>query len=100
MAVADTERVVVHLDLGQSVVKKVWRFDPRRLQDYTRSKVEQELIDLFPDVSCQNLKLSLWYEDDLAGEVSLHSCVYARKTVCGFRWLLRIIQTWKPHLRF
>ena len=43
MAVADTERVVVHLHLGQSVVK-VWRFDPRRLQDYTRSKVEQELI--------------------------------------------------------
>lgn len=66
MAVADTERVVVHLHLGQSIVKKVWRFDPRRVQDYTRAKVEQELIDLFPDVSRKNL---LWYEDDLAGEV-------------------------------
>ena len=77
MAVADTERVIVHMHLGQSVVKKVWRFDPRRLQDYTRSKVEQELIDLFPDVSRQNLKLSLWYEDDLAGEVSVISCIVA-----------------------
>ena len=77
MAVADTERVVIHLHLGQSVVKKVWRFDPRRLQDYTRSKVEQELIDLFPDVSRKNLKLSLWYEDDLAGEVGLINCIDA-----------------------
>ena len=39
------------------------------MQDYTRAKVEQELIALFPDVSRKNLKLSLWYEDDLAGEV-------------------------------
>ena len=39
--------------------------------------MEQELIDLSPDVSRQNLKLSLWYEDDLAGEVSLIKCIVA-----------------------
>lgn len=38
--------------------------------DYTRSVVEDELVQLFPDISRRGLKLNLWYEDDIAGDVS------------------------------
>ena len=69
----DSERVVVqlHLNSGEAVVKKVWRFDPQKVLEYTRSAVELQLIELFPDVSRKGLKFYLWYEDDLAGEVRL-----------------------------
>ena len=65
------ERAVVSLHLKSEVVNKVWRFEPGRIPQYTRSAVENELVKLFPDISRRGLKLNLWYEDDIAGKVSL-----------------------------
>lgn len=69
----DMERVVVLLhvssDSGGAGVKKVWRFDTSRIENYTRASVEAELVQLFPDVARKELKFNLWYEDDLAGKV-------------------------------
>ena len=64
------ERVIVLLHLKSENIPKVWRFDPLCINQYTRKDVEYELIGLFPDISRRGLKLNLWYEDDLAGDVS------------------------------
>jgi len=64
------ERAVVELHLKSDSVRKVWRFQPELINDYTRSIVEDELVQLFPDISRRGLKLNLWYEDDIAGDVS------------------------------
>ena len=65
------ERVVVCLHIGScNPIKKVWRFDVDRITQYSRKKVESELIQLFPDIARKGLKLKIWYLDDLAGEVS------------------------------
>ena len=65
------ERVVVRLHVGScDTIKKVWRFDVDRITQYSRKKVESELIQLFPDIARKGLKLKIWYVDDLAGEVS------------------------------
>lgn len=65
------ERVVVCLHVGScNIIKKVWRFDVNRITQYSRKKVESELVQLFPDIARKGLKLKIWYVDDLAGEVS------------------------------
>lgn len=64
------ERVVVCLHVGSCDTKKVWRFDVNRITQYSRKKVESELIQLFPDIARKGLKLKIWYLDDLAGEIS------------------------------
>ena len=72
------ERVVVCLHVGSSdSIKKVWRFDVNRITEYTRKKVESELVQLFPDIARKGLKLNIWYLDDLAGEVSSYSIAVA-----------------------
>jgi len=45
---------------------------------YTRAIVKDQLVQLFPDISSRSLKLNLWYEDDIAGDVSytyMYLCV-------------------------
>ena len=72
------ERVVVQLYVGDSsedvVVKKVWRFDTSRIEQYDRAGVEAELVQLFPDVARRGLRFDLSYVDDLAGEVNVCCC--------------------------
>ena len=68
------ERVVVLLNVGSgAVVKKVWRFDTTRIDEYERAAVEAELVQLFPDVTRKGLKFDLWYEDELAGKVIIYT---------------------------
>ena len=67
------ERVAVQLHLsnlreGGPVVTKVWRLSPTT--EYTRERMQEELVSLFPDVKRRCLKFQLWYQDDLAREVS------------------------------
>ena len=67
------ERVAVQLHLGHRseggpTVSKVWRFSST--EQYTRKRVQEELVSLFPDVRRRDLKFQLWYYDDLAGELS------------------------------
>ena len=57
------------LHLKSNVVKKVWRFEPSRIEQYSRSIVEDEISKLFPDVSRKGLRMNLWYEDDIAGKL-------------------------------
>ena len=70
---SDMERFIVCLHVGScETVKKVWQFDVNRITEYTRKKVESELVQLFPDIARKGLKLKMWYLDDLAGEVGSH----------------------------
>ena len=64
------ERAIVELHLKSDSVRKVWQFHPEMTDDYIRSVVEDELVQLFPDISRRVFKLNLWYEDDIAGDVS------------------------------
>ena len=59
------------LHLKSDVVKKVWRFDPSRIAHYSRAIVEDEISQLFPDISRKGFRLNLWYEDDITGKVQL-----------------------------
>ena len=64
--------VVLHLkdrDAGPTV-KKIWRFGKESVEEYTRSSVQRELVELFLDIQRRGLKFELWYTDDLAGKVS------------------------------
>ena len=62
-------KVVVLMHVGEAAVKKVWRFDGAKINQYSRAQVEEELILLFPDTSRKGFKFSLCYKDDMAGEV-------------------------------
>lgn len=77
------ERVAVKLHLGERetgpLVTKVWRFHADKVCDATRASVQEELVQLFPDVSRRGLKFNLWYLDELAGEVSCISNCYCRR---------------------
>ena len=66
------EKVAVHLHVGEeAIVKKVWRFSKSEedIISYTRLLVQQELIQLFPDINRKGLKLEMWYTDALVGDV-------------------------------
>ena len=54
----------------EAVTQKVWRFDVNRITQYSRKKVESELIQLFLDIARKGLKLKIWYLDYLAEEVA------------------------------
>ena len=70
IAASATERVAVILHLGESAtVRKVWRFDSSQRSTYTRKRIEEELLSLFPDVERKGLRFEVFYEDDLVGEV-------------------------------
>lgn len=81
------------------VVKKVWRFDPRRIEQYDRAGVEAELVELFPDVARRGLRFDLSYVDDLAGEVSVCSCggicIYWLIVVLRITQYCRICRRWQ-----
>ena len=64
------DRVILLLHLKSGCVRKLWRFDPTNIAQYTRAETKNELVQLFPDIAQRGLKLNLWYEDDFAGEVS------------------------------
>ena len=77
------ERVVICLHVGAETITKVWRFDINRITDYTRKSVENELIQLFPDIARKKLKQRMWYLDDLAGEVRLFSYIACMHEITG-----------------
>ena len=82
------KRVVVCLHVGANTVTKVWKFDINRITDYTRKSVENNLIQLFPDIVRKRLKLRMWYLDDLAGEVSnLYALLFISAAVYHNRYL-------------
>ena len=71
------------LHVGAETITKVWRFDINCITDYTRKSVENDLIQLFPDIARKKLKLRMWYLDDLAGEVRLFSSIACIHEIMG-----------------
>ena len=69
MKAEDTTRVAVYLHIGDGIVKKVWRFLNDDIHNYTRATVQNEIVQLFPDIDRKNLKLQMWYTDELVGKV-------------------------------
>ena len=57
------ERVAVQLHLVDRetgpIVTKVWRFDSENVCNATRASVQEELVQLFPDISRRGLKFNL-----------------------------------------
>lgn len=64
--VMDDIKVAVSLR-AEKTSKKVWRFDPQRITDYTLHGVEQQLLQLFPGVKRKGLSLKLSYYDSFCG---------------------------------
>lgn len=52
---------------------KVWRYDADNTYQYTLDSVERELLQLFPHVQQKDLRLRMYYFDDLAGKVIIDS---------------------------
>ena len=55
----------------QEFVQKVWRFDDSALDAYSRGRVEEEVLALFPALQSKGLQLELSYEDSLVGRISI-----------------------------
>lgn len=49
----------------EQVVQKVWWYDEREIAAYSRDRVEQELLALFPPLKAKGLRLELSCEDSL-----------------------------------
>ena len=64
------ERIAIALRVGDADIKKAWRYHSDHISKYTRKEVENKIIELFPDFDRKGLKLEMWYQDELIGDVS------------------------------
>ena len=53
------------------ICAKVWRFDVSALDAYSRGRVEEEVLVLFPALQSKGLRLELSYEDSHVGRISI-----------------------------
>ena len=54
------EKLKVILHVEDTVVVKLWRFDPSKIVEYSRNEVEAMLIDLCPDVQKKGLRFEMY----------------------------------------
>ncbi len=64
-------KVGLHWVRDDQVVQKVWRYDENEVDAYSRDRVEQELLALYPPLKSKGLRLEISYEDSLVGRVSI-----------------------------
>ena len=58
---------------GQRKTVKVWRFSPDHIDYTTLKEVEENILQLYPDVMSRRLGLLMKYQDSFAGEIVVES---------------------------
>ena len=81
---SDCVEVAIHLQEGDTKTIKALRFDGDQLPGYTRERVEQEILELFPHIEKKGLRLRMHYYDDLAGKVYIDSNADIQNTLESF----------------
>lgn len=67
-------KVALVLSLGESEVRKVWRFDKEDIYSYTLEGVEKEMLELYPMTKEKaSMGLSIAYNDSFIGRVDVQS---------------------------
>ena len=66
------------------VIRKVWRYDDKKIPEYSRDRVEQEILVLFPTLKSKGLRLEIKYEDSLVGIVSIDSDADVQAALTAF----------------
>ena len=58
-------------------MQKVWRYDESETDAYSRDRVEQELLALFPPLKAKGLRLELSYEVSIDGDADMQAVLTA-----------------------
>ena len=66
-------KIAVILQQGDKTIRKPWRFNPSDITTYRLSDVEEDILQLFPDVAKRDSRLTIHYKDSLVGDVELES---------------------------
>ena len=66
-------KIAVVLQQGEKTTRKPWRFNPSDIAAYRLADVEEDILQLFPDVAKKDCRLTIQYKDSLVGDVELES---------------------------
>jgi len=66
-------KIAVVLQQGDKITRKPWRFNPSDISNYRLADVEENILQLFPDVAKRDSRLTFQYKDSLIGDVELES---------------------------
>ena len=69
----DMVKVQLVFRLGQRKTVKVWHFSPDHIDCTTLKEVEENILQLYPDVISRRLGLLMKYQDSFAGEIVVES---------------------------
>ena len=87
------------------VSRKVWRYDDNKIAEYSRDRVEQELVALFPTLKSKGSRLEISYKHSLVGIVSIDSDADVQAALTAFAeeskltyWTLSVEECVKPEV--
>ena len=83
-------KIAVVLQQGDKSTRKPWRFSPSDISTYRLADVEEDILQLFPDVAKRDSRLTFKYKDSLVGDVQIESDrdLQVRKIIMDFTLIL------------